>query len=92
MLVSKKSRELTPQQKSSLQILFGESTVLPALKQRLAESEQNAEALQDYLSEALNTAEALKNILMHCWKVVQACQYLSEEQLLMLEAQITTET
>ena len=45
MLVSSASKELTPQQKLSLRAIFGDSSVLHTIKQRLTESEKHSHKL-----------------------------------------------
>ena len=51
MLVSSASKELTTQQKLSLQAIFGDSSVLHTLKQRLAESEKYSQKLAQMMLE-----------------------------------------
>ena len=51
MLVSSASKELTTQQKLSLQAIFGDSSVLHTLKQTVAESEKYSQKLAQMMLE-----------------------------------------
>ena len=68
MIVSQSSSELTPQQKNSLQAIFGDSSVLHTLKQRLAESEKHGQKLQVMLIELQKLSLNLKARLSEVWK------------------------
>lgn len=68
MLVSQSSSELTPQQKNSLQAIFGDSTVLHTLKQRVAESEKHSQKLSSMLIEIQTLSISFKNWLGAVWK------------------------
>ena len=68
MVVSQASNELTPQQKNSLQAIFGDSSVLHTLKQRLTESERHGQKLAVMLVELGKLAINLKARLSEVWK------------------------
>lgn len=85
MLVSKKSKELTAQQRHSLQIIFGDSSVMYSLKTRLAESEEYARTLTRYLAEILRLCISIKGKIVTCWRQIQlfatGFSQVSEEEL-----------
>mmetsp|Transcript_6771 Transcript_6771/g.8067 ORF Transcript_6771/g.8067 Transcript_6771/m.8067 type:complete len:89 (-) Transcript_6771:291-557(-) len=68
MLVSSASQELTPQQRLSLQAIFGDSAVLHTLKQRLTESERHSEKLAAIVMALQQNGHNLKQHLTATWK------------------------
>ena len=68
MLVSKSSTELTPQQRNSLQAIFGDSAVLHTLRNRLAESERFGHNIHRLLDQYVKLSHSAKNKLNELWK------------------------
>ena len=68
MLVSKSSTELTPQQRNSLQAIFGDSAVLHTLRNRLAESERFGHNIHRLLDQSVKLSNSAKSKLNELWK------------------------
>ena len=68
MLVSKSSTELTPQQRNSLQAIFGDSAVLHTLRNRLAESERFGHNIHRLLDQYVKLSNSAKSKLNELWK------------------------
>jgi len=71
MLVSSASQELTPQQRLSLQAIFGDSAVLHTLRQRVTESERHSQKLATLIVEQAKVGQTLKANLAAIWKDFQ---------------------
>ena len=68
MLVSQASQQLTPQQKLSLQAIFGDSSVLHTIKQRLSESEKHGQKLAVMILQLQKVSASMRVRLASVWK------------------------
>lgn len=68
MLVSKSHTDLTQQQKTSLQAIFGDSSVLHTLKTRLTESENHGHKMASLLVRLMKIAGIFRVRLNEHWK------------------------
>jgi len=68
MLVSNTSQDLTPQQRLTLQAIFGNSTVLHTLRQRLTESDRHGQKLASIILQQARVGHSLKCKVVALWK------------------------